>query len=70
MVGVPAGFWRTLGCSFVEGFDVVVNKSKSAAYRAPGAPQAEYAAEMVVNELAEALGMDPIDLRLKPRATP
>ena len=49
----------------VEGFDVVVNKSKSAAYRAPGAPQAEYAAEMVVNELAEALGMDPIDLRLK-----
>ena len=49
----------------VEGFDVVVNKSKVAAYRAPGAPQAEYAAEMVVNELAELLGMDPIDLRLK-----
>ena len=49
----------------VEGFDVVVNKSKVAAYRAPGAPQAEYAAEMVVNELAEILGMDPIDLRLK-----
>ena len=49
----------------VEGFDVVVNKSKVAAYRAPGAPQAEYAAEMVVNELAEMLGMDPIDLRLK-----
>jgi CO/xanthine dehydrogenase Mo-binding subunit len=49
----------------VEGFDVVVNKSKSAAYRAPGAPQAEFAAEMVVNELAKELGMDPIDLRLK-----
>lgn len=49
----------------VEGFDVVVNKSKVAAYRAPGAPQSEFAAEMVVNELAEKLGMDPIDLRLK-----
>ena len=49
----------------VEGFDVVVNKCKVAAYRAPGAPQAEFAAEMVVNELAEKLGMDPIELRLK-----
>ena len=49
----------------VEGFDVVVNKPKVAAYRAPGAPQSEFAAEMVVNELADQLGMDPIDLRLK-----
>lgn len=49
----------------VEGFDVVVNKAKTAAYRAPGAPQSEFAAEMVVNELAEELGMDPIELRLK-----
>ena len=49
----------------VEGLDVVVNKCKTAAYRAPGAPQAEFAAEMVINELAEELGMDPIDLRLK-----
>ena len=49
---------------WVEGFDVVVNKAKAAAYRAPGAPQAEFAAEMVMNELAEKLAMDPIDLRL------
>ena len=49
----------------VEGFDVVLNKSKVAAYRAPGAPQAEFAAEMVVNEIAEKLGIDPIDIRLK-----
>ncbi len=49
----------------VEGYDVVVNKSKVAAYRAPGAPQAEFAAEMVINELADELGMDPIELRLK-----
>ena len=50
---------------YVEGFDVVVNKPTVAAYRAPGAPQAEYCAEMAVNELAQKIGMDPIDLRLK-----
>jgi len=49
----------------VVGFDVVVNKPRVAAYRAPGAPQAEYAAECAINELADELGMDPIDLRLK-----
>lgn len=50
--------------AYVEGFDVVVNKPKVAAYRAPGAPQSEFAAEMVINEMAKELGMDPIDLRL------
>lgn len=49
----------------IEGFDVVVNKAKVAAYRAPGAPQAEFAVEMLVNELALKLGRDPIDLRLQ-----
>jgi len=50
---------------YIEGFDVVVNKAKVAAYRAPGAPQAEFAVEMLVNELAVKLGRDPIDLRLQ-----
>ena len=48
----------------VEGFDVLVNKPKVAAYRAPGAPQAMYAMESAVDDLARELGMDPIDLRL------
>ena len=48
----------------VEGFDVVVNTQKSAAYRAPGSPVAAYAAESVVDELANKLGIDPIELRL------
>ena len=51
--------------AYVEGFDVVVNKAKVAAYRAPGAPQSEYACECVLNELAQKLGIDPIELRLK-----
>jgi len=49
----------------VEGYDVCVNKASTCAYRAPGAPMAAFAAESVVDELALALGMDPIDLRLR-----
>ncbi len=46
------------------GWDVVTNRSKVAAYRAPGAPISEYAVECVIDELAKRLGIDPIDLRL------
>jgi CO/xanthine dehydrogenase Mo-binding subunit len=49
----------------IEGFDVVVNKPKTAAYRAPGAPMAAFAVESVLDELARELGIDPIELRLK-----
>ena len=49
----------------VDGYDVVVNKPKTAAYRAPGATNAEFASETVVDELAEKLGIDPIEMRLK-----
>ena len=48
----------------VEGYDVLVNKPKVAAYRAPGAPQSNFAVESAMDELAGKLGMDPIDLRL------
>src|SRR4249919_955647 len=63
-----------VGCSFAPyeiphvlsvGFDVVSNRSKVAAYRAPGAPIGAYAVECVIDELAEALKMDPLELRLK-----
>ncbi|MGH7288449.1 MAG: xanthine dehydrogenase family protein molybdopterin-binding subunit, partial [Myxococcota bacterium] len=49
----------------IEGFDVVVNKPKTAAYRAPGAPQAAFAVESLLDELALKLGIDPIELRLR-----
>jgi CO/xanthine dehydrogenase Mo-binding subunit len=48
----------------IEAFDVVVNKPKTAAYRAPGAPQAAFAVESLLDELAQKLGIDPIALRL------
>ena len=48
----------------VEGYDVMVNKPKTAAYRAPGSPQAAFGVEQVVDELCVQLGMDPIEFRL------
>ncbi|PKB80750.1 MAG: oxidoreductase, partial [SAR202 cluster bacterium Io17-Chloro-G9] len=48
----------------IDGYDVVVNKPKTAAYRAPGAPGAAFAAETVIDEICEKLGMDPLEFRL------
>lgn len=53
----------------IEGFDVVVNKPKVAAYRAPGAPISSFAVESVVDELADKIGIDPIELRLRNAVT-
>jgi CO/xanthine dehydrogenase Mo-binding subunit len=50
---------------FIEAHDVVVNKPKVAAYRAPGSPMAMFATESVLDEVARELDMDPIELRLK-----
>ncbi len=47
------------------GWNVLTNRPKEAAYRAPGAPQAIYAVESVVDELCQKLGLDPLDVRLK-----
>jgi xanthine dehydrogenase molybdenum-binding subunit len=47
----------------IDGFDVLVNKPKTAAYRAPGATNAAMGAETVIDELAEKLGIDPIEFR-------
>ena len=49
----------------IDGYDVVVNKPSTAAYRAPGATNAAFATECVIDEIAEKLGMDPLDFRLK-----
>ena len=49
----------------IDGYDVVVNKPSTAAYRAPGATNAAFATESVVDEIAEKLGIDPIEFRLQ-----
>jgi CO/xanthine dehydrogenase Mo-binding subunit len=48
----------------IDAFDVVVNRPKVAAYRAPGAPSAAFACESVIDELAERCGIDPLDFRV------
>jgi xanthine dehydrogenase molybdenum-binding subunit len=49
----------------IDGYDVVLNKPRSSAYRAPGVTQSTFAGESVLDELAEKLVMDPLELRLK-----
>jgi CO/xanthine dehydrogenase Mo-binding subunit len=49
----------------LHGYDVVTNTIPQGAYRAPGAVQGVFAIESAMDELAETLGVDPIELRLK-----
>ena len=48
----------------VDAYGVHTNKSGTAAYRAPGAPQAIFAGESQLDEIAERIGMDPVKFRL------
>jgi CO/xanthine dehydrogenase Mo-binding subunit len=52
------------------GYDVVCNRPKSAAYRAPGSPISAFAVESVLDMCAKKIGMDPVELRLKNAAKP
>ena len=49
----------------VDGYDVCLNKPKTQAYRAPGATQAAFACESVIDELAAKLNLCPIEFRLQ-----
>jgi len=48
----------------IDAYDVVVNRPKTAAYRAPGATNAAMASETIIDELADDCGIDPCDFRL------
>ncbi len=50
--------------AYIEGYDVVVNRPKTSAYRAPGSPAAAFAMETAIDELCEKIGMDPVEFRL------
>ena len=49
----------------LDSYDVVDNMPSTAAYRAPGAPIGAFAGESVIDEIAEKLGIDPVEIRLK-----
>ncbi|CDX27354.1 Aldehyde oxidase and xanthine dehydrogenase molybdopterin binding protein [Mesorhizobium sp. ORS 3324] len=74
--GPYAGMWAEIGamtafaCYRLEnvktvGYEVLVNRPKTAAYRAPSAPMAAFAVESAVDELAKEIGMDPVEFRIK-----
>ncbi len=48
----------------IEGYDVLVNKPKIKPYRAPGATPANFAVEVMIDELCEQIKIDPVDFRL------
>ena len=74
--GPYAGMWAELGamtafaCYRLEnvktvGYEVLVNRPKTAAYRAPSAPMAAFAVESAIDELAKKIGMDPVEFRIR-----
>ncbi len=74
--GPYKGMWAELGAmtSFAcydlknvksVGYEVLVNRPKVAAYRAPSAPMAAFAVESAMDELAHKIGMDSVKFRIK-----
>ena len=74
--GPYAGAWAEVGamtafaCYNLEnvrtvGYEVLVNRPKTAAYRAPSAPMAAFAVESAIDELAGKVGMDAVDFRIR-----
>ena len=49
----------------IDSYDVLVNRPKVAAYRAPGSPASAFACETALDELAEKCGIDPLEFRLR-----
>ncbi|WP_238368848.1 xanthine dehydrogenase family protein molybdopterin-binding subunit, partial [Mesobacterium pallidum] len=47
------------------GYDVLANRPKCAAYRAPGSPMGAFAVESLLDEMCRELGLDPIEVRMK-----
>jgi CO/xanthine dehydrogenase Mo-binding subunit len=59
-----AGYYRFPHLD-VHGVEVRTHKPGAGAYRAPGAPQATFAIESAMSEMAERLGLDPLAFRLQ-----
>ncbi|NIZ12318.1 xanthine dehydrogenase family protein molybdopterin-binding subunit [Phaeobacter sp. HF9A] len=47
------------------GYDVLANRPKCAAYRAPGSPMGAFAVESLIDEMCRELGLDPVEVRMK-----
>ncbi|MCI0546063.1 MAG: xanthine dehydrogenase family protein molybdopterin-binding subunit [Candidatus Rokubacteria bacterium] len=49
----------------VRGFEVLTHKPSIAAYRAPTAPQTTFAIDCQMEEMARAIGADPVEFRMR-----
>jgi CO/xanthine dehydrogenase Mo-binding subunit len=49
----------------LEGYAVYTNKTNFGSFRAPSGPQANFAVESQMDVIADALGLDPLDFRLR-----
>lgn len=49
----------------VDAYSIYTNNIPGGAFRGFGGPQGAFAAEMQMNKLAEALGIDPVELRMR-----
>ena len=49
----------------LQGFDVVTNKPRTEAYRAPVGIQAAFAMEQAMDALCQQLDMDPLEFRMR-----
>ena len=61
---VLAGPYRTPNLH-LEGYAVYTNKTNCGSYRAPSGPQSNFAVESQMDIIADALGIDPLELRLR-----
>jgi xanthine dehydrogenase YagR molybdenum-binding subunit len=69
--GGPAGaLYQNCPNLKIEEHDVFTNAGPAAPLRAPGHPQGAFAIESAVDELADKLGMDPLELRKKNESSP
>ena len=50
---------------FVDAYSVYTNNLPGGAFRGFGGPQAAFAAESQINKLAHALGIDPVEIRMR-----
>src|SRR5438876_679817 len=58
------GYYKTPHLD-IESMEVLTHKPPNGAYRAPGAPQATFAVESQMNDMAQQLGLDPVEFRLR-----
>ncbi len=65
IAGTLLGGYYKVPHLLIEGLNVMTHRPPVGAYRAPGAPQATFAIEGMMDRLARLLDRDPVDLRLQ-----